>query len=205
MSDPVKPIPANVQRRAGKLPCDGVGRYKVGKRKNLSYSQAYDAILEEITLNKDAQGHRTIKHGGALRLVNLNKTYFSVASEFIQKAIDDKKAANAAAVASGESPDASPEVTIPDETVDVTSHDSPPTTLNTATGETSTVLVIEPGEEVTVFQPLSTAPFATIKRSPNGATYTVRIKSDEPIRRTRSLDKVKELLTAHCATWETRS
>lgn len=215
MSAPVpaaKAIPSHIQRRASKLPCDGAPRYKVGKQKNLTYSQAYDAILEEVTLKKDENGHRTLKHGGALRLVNLNKLYFSVASEAVQKMIDDKKAANAAAAkdkktAAAPIPGDEPGVTVPDNVVDISTADAPDRRLNTQTGEVSKVVDLTTmvgGDKLEIFQVGGTEVLAKLSLSPKGDTYRLTIGEQEPIR-TRNLDKVKEALEQEFyGGWEAR-
>lgn len=186
-------------RHANKLPCDGVPRYKVGKQKNLPYGEAYDAILKEITL-EEKDGKRIIKHGGALRLVNLNKMYVKVAHEAIMKLIDDKKAKNAAEEAAAEPEDGN--------VVDVTSHDSGPEMLNPETGSTATVLdleLLEPGAKVSVFPKGKSEAFATVQLSKNGSRYTVKLTAfDEPFI-TRSLDKVNKCLCSVEADWEARN
>jgi hypothetical protein len=202
MSANTQPINPKTQRRASQLPCDGVPRYKVGKNKDLTYSQAYAEILKEITVSTDKDGGRVVKHGGALRLVNLNKTYFSVAGPAITKMIDDQKAANAAAV---KKPFAGP---VNDdeaaEPADVTSHDSPaPETLGADGVVTLNIDELKPGAKVYIY---GVGQFASVSRSPNGANYSVKFNKSglEPIR-TRSIEKVKALLTEHEANWEART
>lgn len=88
-----KPIPTALQRRASELPCDGVKRYKVGKKIDLTYSEARNAILADGTVGPNDRGGSILKRGTAQRLAELNRVYFRVASEFVQAKIQEAQAA----------------------------------------------------------------------------------------------------------------
>lgn len=87
-----KPIPTALQRRASELPCDGVKRYKVGKKNDLTYSEARAAILAEGTVGPNDRGGSILKRGTAQRLAELNRVYFRVASGFVQTKIREAQA-----------------------------------------------------------------------------------------------------------------
>lgn len=92
MSIITKPIPVALQRRAGVLPCDGIKRYKVGKKADLTYSEARAAIQDDSDLGPNDKGGRILKRGTAQRLADLNRTYFRVASEFVLAAVKKAQA-----------------------------------------------------------------------------------------------------------------
>jgi hypothetical protein len=60
-------------RKSERLICDNVKRYRVSGKKNLTYGQAYDLIIEEGTHSRDAEGKRIMKAGYVDRLVVLNR------------------------------------------------------------------------------------------------------------------------------------
>jgi hypothetical protein len=120
-----KPIPEKQKRRSTELPCDGVKRFTVGKAKDLTYSEAYAAISTDITLEVKEDGGRVYKHGGVLRLCNLNKVYFGQAQSFIVSKLEEQKTNLKAAVERVKAKKAKTETAAPDATPETTPVPSP--------------------------------------------------------------------------------
>lgn len=72
-------------RRSQRLHCDGVPFYKVGGKGNLTYSQAYAAILKDGGGTETKPGHISFSPHGLRRIIHLNSIYATRAHEFLLK------------------------------------------------------------------------------------------------------------------------
>lgn len=66
--------PALVER-CQQLPDLGTKRYSVNSQGGLTYTQAYELIIQAESTGKDASGKHILRHGGHRRIANLNRLH----------------------------------------------------------------------------------------------------------------------------------
>lgn len=196
MSIITKPIPTKLQRLAAELPCDGVKRYKVGKKDGLSYSEARAAILAEGDVGPNDRGGRILKRGTANRLAELNKRYFRIAAEFIGQEIKRKQeelaAKQADASAAPQTPEEIDDGGAAGTEVNPNNATSEPVPEQATMAETlpQPVIAMAPGDKHQILDKNGT-PVGTLTRNKNGFRCVI----DGQEARSRNPVKMAELIS----------
>lgn len=87
---PNQPTPLSDKEiaRVQKFPCNGQAVFNVGRKRGLTYSQAYDAIFEaekcKVGHIPNDPHHRTFTQSGLDRIRELNNYYWKRAKDFIE-------------------------------------------------------------------------------------------------------------------------
>lgn len=79
-----RPLTALQRRNTIRLICDGVKRFKVGKLEDLSYSEAYEAILDDTNSQVGTEAI-TYTPDALRRITKLNLSYVNIAQNFLRE------------------------------------------------------------------------------------------------------------------------
>ena len=80
----LRPLSALQRRNVVRLVCDGIPRFSVGSVKDLSYSGAYEEILDVTGCEVGVNGV-TMTPEGIKRITKLNLKYINCASKFLRE------------------------------------------------------------------------------------------------------------------------
>lgn len=87
-----RPLSALQRRNTMRLVCDGIRRFSVGRNDELTYSEAYELILDDTGSKVEADTHQiTFTPEAIKRITNLNVRYINCAQKFLRAYASEPK------------------------------------------------------------------------------------------------------------------